>query len=219
MVEDTMRILYGRKAGMTQVFKDGVMIPVTVIEAAPMTVVDHRTLEKNGYTALVVGFEDVKESRVTKPMLGIFKKAGVAPKRYLREIPVTPEELAQYAIGSTITVELFKPGDMVDVTGRTKGRGFQGGVKRHGFRGFPDSHGHRYHRAGGSLAASSFPSRVFKGKRMPGHMGTNQVTIQNLEVVDVRPDSNVLLVKGAVPGAIRSLLRIKDAARLVIENA
>jgi len=214
-----MRILYGRKAGMTQVFKDGVMIPVTVIEAAPMTVVDHRTLEKNGYTALIVGFEDVKESRVTKPMLGIFKKAGVAPKRYLREIPVTPEELAQYAIGSTITVELFKPGDMVDVTGRTKGRGFQGGVKRHGFRGFPDSHGHRYHRAGGSLAASSFPSRVFKGKRMPGHMGTNQVTIQNLEVVDVRPDSNVLLVKGAVPGAIRSLLRIKDAARLVIENA
>jgi len=214
-----MRILYGRKAGMTQVFKDGVMIPVTVIEAAPMTVVDHRTPEKNGYAALVVGFEDVKESRVTKPMLGIFKKAGVAPKRYLREIPVKPEELAQYAIGSTITVDLFKPGDMVDVTGRTKGRGFQGGVKRHGFRGFPDSHGHRYHRAAGSLAASSFPSRVFKGKRMPGHMGTNQVTIQNLEVVDVRPESNVLLVKGAVPGAIRSLLRIKDAARLVIGNA
>lgn len=214
-----MRILYGRKAGMTQLFRDGRMIPATVIEAAPMTVVDHRTPEKNGYAALVVGFEDAKESRVAKPLLGIFRKAGVAPKRYLREIPVDAAELANHAIGSTITVEVFKPGDFVDVSGRTKGRGFQGGVKRHNFRGFPDSHGHRYHRAAGSLAASSFPSRVFKGKRMPGHMGATQVTIQNLEVLEVHPERNVLVVKGAVPGAIRSLLRVKDAAKMVMKHA
>lgn len=214
-----MKAILGKKVGMTQVFKEGKMIPVTVVEAGPCVVIDKKTPEKHGYAAIVVGYQDTKEKQLNKPLLGIFKKAKVAPKRIIKEFRVSPEELSKYNVGDEIKVDIFTPGDVVDVSGRTKGRGFQGPVKRFGFKGFPDSHGHRYHRAGGSIGASTFPGRVFKGKTMPGHMGTNKVVIQNLEVIEVKPEENVLLIKGAVPGARSNLLTIKEAVKAVVKNA
>lgn len=214
-----MKTLFGRKLGMTQVFKDGKMIPVTVIEAGPCTVIDVRTPKNNGYSAIVVGYEDKKEKHTTKPLLGIFKKAKVTPKRIIREIRVDEKELDNFKIGSEIKVDIFQAGDVVDVAGKTKGRGFQGTVKRHGFRGFPDSHGHRYHRAGGSAGASASPSRVFKGKTMPGHMGNEINTTQNLKVVEVIPERNLILIKGSVSGAARGFLTIKKASKVAVKNA
>lgn len=211
-----MKGLLARKVGMTQIYKEGKAIPVTVLKAGPCYVVDKRTVEKDGYAAIVIGFEEVKEKRLNRPLLGIFKKRNLKPLRYLKEVRVNPEELDSYEIGQEIGPEIFQVGELVDVTGRTKGRGFQGGVKRHGFRGFPDSHGSRYHRAGGSIGSSTFPGRVFKGKTMPGHMGDEQVTIQNLEVVEVDSENKLLLVAGAVPGAVNSLVFVKQAVKAVM---
>jgi len=211
-----MKGLLAKKLGMTQIFKEGKAIPVTVLKAGPCYVVDKRTPEKDGYAAIVLGFEEVKEKLVNKPLLGIFKKRNLKPLRFLKEVRVEPEELEKYEVGQVIGPDVFQVGELVDVTGTSKGRGFQGGVKRHGFRGFPDSHGSRYHRAGGSIGSSTFPGRVFKGKTMPGHMGNERITVQNLEIVEIDTENNLILVKGAVPGSVNSLVFVKQAVKAVV---
>ncbi len=206
-----MSSIVGKKLGMTQVFtEDGTAIPVTVIEAAPGTVVGIKTIERDGYEAAQVGFfEHSKEKHFTRALLGIFKKAGVTPCRKLREFPL--EE--GMAVGEKITVEQFAAGDKVAVTGTSKGKGFQGAMKRHNFKGGPASHGSMFKRAPGSIGASASPSRVFKGKKMPGQMGNAQVTVKHLTVVDVRADQNLILIKGAVPGSKTSVVEIRKEGK------
>jgi len=202
--------LLGRKLGMTRIFaEDGANIPVTVIEAGPCFVTQIKTPEKDGYSAVQLGFMEKKEKRTTKPLLGHFAKAGVKPLRYLREFRDF-DIGRELKLGDQIGVEVFEPGDVVDVSGRTKGRGFQGVVKRHGFGGGPKSHGQSDRlRAPGSIGQASFPSRVFKGLKMAGHMGNRRVTIKNLVVVKVIPEQNLILVRGGVPGAVNSIVEIK----------
>ncbi len=200
--------LIGRKVGMTQIFSDrGEMVPVTVIKAGPCTVVQKRVRVKDGYDAVQVGFEPVVKKRgVSKPAAGHFKKAGVAPQRVLREVRgMAPDE---YELGQELKADVFQVGEKVEVAGVSKGKGFQGGVRRHGFRGGADTHGSMFHRAPGSIGASSYPSRVFPGQHLPGHMGVDRVTVKNLAVVGVDPDRGLLLVKGAVPGAPRGIVMI-----------
>ncbi len=202
--------ILGRKLGMTQVWSDDDrLIPVTVIEAGPCVVSQVRTMERDGYEAVQLAFGDVKESRVNKPAAGHFAKAGVTPKRFLREVPVGDGEA--FKLGQTITVKGFEPGAQVHVSGTSKGKGFQGVMKRHNFRGGPGGHGSHAHREPGSVGQASTPSRVFKGVRLPGHMGCDTVTVRNLEVVRVDVEQNLLLVKGAVPGGKDSLLTIRRA--------
>lgn len=197
---------------MTQVWGEGDrLIPVTVIEAGPCVVTQIRTKERDGYTAIQIGYGDVKESRVNKPMAGHFKKAGVAPKRHLAEVRVDESEAAAAKVGDTITVEAFEPGSRVHVTGTSKGKGFQGVMKRHNFRGGPGGHGSHFHREPGSIGQCASPSRVFKGLGLPGHMGAETVTVRNLEVVKVDAEQNLMLVKGAVPGGKNGLLMIRLA--------
>lgn len=204
--------ILGKKVGMTQVFDDdGNVIPVTVIEAGPVKVVQKKTLEKDGYQAIQVGFEDKKPNRVNKPEKGHFDKAGVEYKKYLREFRL--DDVDGYEVGQEIKVDVFKPGDKVDVTGISKGKGFQGVIKRWNQRRGPMSHGSKYHRGVGSMGGSSFPSRTFKGKKLPGRMGGRRVTVLNLEVVKVDSEHNLLLVKGAVPGPKGGLLIIKDSVK------
>ncbi|MDI6713164.1 MAG: 50S ribosomal protein L3 [Anaerosomatales bacterium] len=206
------RAILGRKLGMTQVWGEGDrLIPVTVIEAGPCVVTQVRTKERDGYTAIQIGFGDVKESRVNKPMAGHFKKAGVAPKRHLAEVRLDEAEATQAKVGDTITVEAFEPGSRVHITGTSKGKGFQGVMKRHNFRGGPGGHGSHFHREPGSIGQCASPSRVFKGLGLPGHMGSETVTVRNLEVVKVDAEQNLLLVKGAVPGGKNGLLMIRLA--------
>lgn len=206
-----MSSIVGRKLGMTQIFTDdGKAIPVTVIEAAPGTVVGIKTVERDGYEAAQVGFfEHPKEKHYTKPILGVFKKAGVEPCRKLREMPL--EE--GMVVGGKITVEQFAVGDKVAVTGTSKGKGFQGVMKRHNFKGGPASHGSMFKRAPGSIGASASPSRVFKGKKMPGQMGNEQVTVKHLTVVDVRAEQNLILIKGAVPGSKTAVVEIRKEGK------
>lgn len=210
--------ILGRKIGMTQVYtSEGVLVPVTVIQAGPCTVVATRQPERDGYTAVQLGFEPVKASRVNKAMTGHFKKAGTGPFRILKEFGLTTGgELP--AVGAECTVgELFEVGEIVAVRGVTKGRGTAGVMKRHRFSGFPASHGtHEYFRHGGSIGNRSYPGRVFKGKRMAGRLGADNVTIRHLKVVAVRPDENLILIRGAVPGARNGavmVLKDKGAAR------
>ncbi len=200
--------------GMTHVFtEDGSQVPVTVLQAGPCTVVGMRTRAQDGYDALQLGFEP-KTKNVTKPMAGHFKKAGVAPMRVVREFRLEKAEMLQgYQVGQTITAELFKPGELVDVVGVTKGKGFQGGVKRHGWYGGDATHGSMFHRAPGSIGASSDPSRVWPGHRLPGRMGGDRRTVLNLSVVRVLPEQNLVLVKGAVPGANGSLVMIRKSVK------
>jgi large subunit ribosomal protein L3 len=207
--------LVGRKMGMTQIFgDDGNHIPVTVIQAGPCTVVGIRTQESHGYDAVQLGFEPQRKN-VTKPQAGLFKKANVAPLRVLREVRLDKTEKAQsYTVGQALTVELFAPGELVDVVGVTKGQGFQGGVKRHGWSGGEASHGSMFHRAPGSIGASSDPSRVWPGHHLPGRMGGEQRTVLNLSVVRVMPEQNLLLVRGAVPGPTGSLLLVRKSVKL-----
>ncbi|MDN5293890.1 MAG: large subunit ribosomal protein [Eubacteriales bacterium] len=203
--------ILGRKVGMTQIFnEEGQLIPVTVIEAGPCYVVQKKTVENDGYNALQLGFMEKKESRVNKPLLGHFKKAQVKPLRYLREIRV--DNIDDYQVGQEIRADIFSPGELVDVTGTSKGKGFAGGIKRHGFQRGPMAHGSKYHRRPGSLGAKG-PGRVFKGRKLPGRMGGDRVTIQNLQVVKVDPENNLLVVKGAVPGPRGGLLIIKNAVK------
>jgi large subunit ribosomal protein L3 len=207
--------LVGRKMGMTQIFgDDGNHIPVTVIQAGPCTVVGIRTMDSHGYDAIQLGFEP-KRKNVSKPQAGLFKKANVAPLRVLREMRLDKTEKAQsYAVGQAVTVEMFSPGELVDVVGVTKGQGFQGGVKRHGWRGGEASHGSMFHRAPGSIGASSDPSRVWPGHRLPGRMGGERRTVLNLSVVRVMPEQNLLLVRGAVPGPTGALLVVRKSVKL-----
>ena len=205
------KALLGRKIGMTQIFdEDGKVIPVTVIEAGPCTVVQVKTMENDGYQAVQLGFGDVKENKVIKPKKGHFAKAKVAPRKVLREFRL--EEVTQN-VGDELKADIFEAGEMIDVTGTTKGKGFQGAIKRHGQRRGPMTHGSMYHRKPGSMGGTSSPGRVFKGKKLPGHMGSVRVTIQNLEVVRVDLDKNVILVKGSVPGSKKAVLEIKNAVK------
>jgi len=203
--------LLGIKVGMTQVFSDnGEVVPVTVIAAGPCQVLQKKTVETDGYNAIQVGFQPRKEHRVNKPAKGHFAKAGTQPYRYIREFRV--EDPDAYEVGQEIDVELFAEGEKVDVVGTTKGHGFQGMIKRHAGRRGPDTHGSDYHRRTGSLAAKG-PARVFKGRKLPGHMGVDRVTVQNLEVVRADKERNLLLVKGGVPGPRKGLLIIKKAVK------
>ncbi len=194
--------LIGRKIGMSQVFaEDGTLIPVTVIQIGPCTIVQKKTVQKDGYTALQLGFGSRKSKRVSKPVLGHCQASGGGPFEILREFRTV--DVDQYEVGSQITADkIFKSGERVNVAGRTKGRGFSGVMKRHGMGGFPASHGtHEYFRHGGAIGNRSYPGRIFKGKRMPGHYGDDRTTTQNLRVVAVRPEENLVLIHGSVPGA------------------
>src|SRR5213596_4174238 len=201
--------LIGRKVGMTQVFgDDGNHVPVTVIEAGPCTIVGIRTNDTHGYDALQLGF-GAKKKNVSKPEAGLFKKANLAPMRVVREIRLEKtEKLQGYEVGQALTVAVFQPGEIVDVVGVTKGKGFQGGVKRHGWRGGEATHGSMFHRAPGSIGASSDPSRVWPGHKLPGRMGGVQRTTLNVTVARVLPEQNLILIRGAVPGEIGSLVMV-----------
>ncbi len=204
--------VYGKKVGMTQIFsEDGKAIPVTAIEVKPLTVVAKKTVAKEGYNAIVVSFGDVKEKNVNKPMKGIFTKAGTEVQKYLKEIKV--ENVDEYEVGSKITADVFTTEDRVDVQGISKGKGFQGNIKRHGQHRGPMAHGSMYHRRPGSMGPTSTPGRVFKGKKLPGHMGSVVSTIQNLGIVKVDMDKNVILVKGSIPGAKNSIVNIKKSVK------
>jgi large subunit ribosomal protein L3 len=206
--------LIGRKVGMTQVFADdGNHVPVTVIQAGPCTVLGVRTRDRHGYDALQLGFE-AKTKNVSKPAAGAFKKANLSPMRVVREIRLEKaEQVAGYQVGQALTAELFAPGELVDVVSVTKGKGFQGGVKRHGWYGGDATHGSMFHRAPGSIGASSDPSRVWPGHRLPGRMGGVQRTVLNLTVVRVMPEQNLVLVRGAVPGANGALVMIRKSIK------
>ena len=223
------KAILATKVGMTQIFnEDGVLIPVTVLQAGPCVVTQVKTVENDGYSAVQVGFGEKKEKSVNrdksgkkevihrhgvnKAQQGHFKKAGVSAKRYLREFRF--ENADEYALAQEIKADIFAEGDKIDATAITKGKGFQGAIKRHGQSRGPMAHGSKYHRHAGSNGACSSPSRVFKGKRMPGHMGSVQVTVRNLEVVRVDAEKNLLLVKGAVPGAKKALITIKETTKV-----
>jgi large subunit ribosomal protein L3 len=204
--------ILGKKVGMTQVFtENGELVPVTVIEATPNVVLQVKTVETDGYEAVQVGFYDKREVLSNKPAKGHVAKANTAPKRFIKEF--NNVELGEYEVGQEIKVDVFQAGDVVDVTGTTKGKGFQGVIKRHNQSRGPMTHGSRFHRRPGSMGAASYPARVFKGKKLAGRMGGDRVTIQNLEIVRVDADKNVILVKGNVPGAKKSLIEIKTAVK------
>ena len=204
--------IIGRKIGMTQIFDEKAnVIPVTVIEAGPCTVVQVKTVESDGYNSVQLGFGEVKERKMNKPQKGHFAKANLTPKKHLREFRL--ENIENVKVGDELKADVFAVGDKVDVQGTSKGKGFQGVIKRHGQSRGPMGHGSMYHRRPGSMGSTSTPGRVFKGKKLPGHMGHVTVTIQNLEVVAVDLDKNVILVKGSVPGPKGAILKIKDAVR------
>lgn len=197
---------------MTQIFnEDGVMVPVTVVEAGPMVVTQLKTVENDGYQAVQVGFGETKEKSLNKPQKGHFAKAGVGLKKFVREFRT--EEVANYSLAQEINVEMFEAGQKVDVTGTSKGKGFQGPIKRHNQSRGPMSHGSRYHRGPGSMGAASDPSRVYKGKKLAGHMGAVTRTIQNLEVVKVDVEKNLILIKGSIPGPKKGLVVVKKAIK------
>lgn len=203
--------ILGRKVGMTQIFTDkGLAIPVTIIEAGPCLVVQKKTPEKDGYTAIQIGFGEKREGLFNKPLKGHFNKNGVRPLRYLRELRV--EDPEAYQVGQEIKAGIFARGERVDVVGTTKGKGFAGGIKRHGFHRGPMAHGSKYHRRPGSLGAKG-PAKVYKGRKLPGHLGAERVTVQNLEVIRVDGDRNLLALKGAVPGPKGGLVLVKPSTK------
>ncbi|PRX26205.1 LSU ribosomal protein L3P [Orenia metallireducens] len=207
-----MKAILGKKVGMTQIFtENGEVVPVTVVEAGPCTVIQKKTEEVDGYSSVQLGFVDDKENKVNKPLKGHFDKYGVNPKKYIREFRVEGAEALE--TGDEIKADTFAEGEKVDVTGISKGKGFAGTVKRWNFNTGPKTHGSRNYRRPGSIGAGSDPARVFKGKKMPGHMGHEQVTVQNLEVVKVDPEKNLLLIKGAVPGPKKGLLTIRQTVK------
>jgi large subunit ribosomal protein L3 len=207
-----MKAIIGKKIGMTQIFKeDGILVPVTVIESEGMVVVQKKTVEKDGYNAIQVGFGKVKEKNVNQPKKGHFSKSGVEVKRLLREFRV--ENPDEYEVGQAITVEIFAAGDKVDAIGTSKGKGTAGVIKRHGHSRGPESHGSKSHRVTGSLGSSAYPARVFKGMKAAGRMGNERVTVQNLEIVRVDSERNLLLVKGAIPGPKKGFVTIKETVK------
>ena len=206
------KAIIGRKIGMTQIFdKKGTVIPVTAIEAGPCVIAQVKSEEVDGYNAIQLGFSDVKESKISKPEKGHFAKAKLALKKYLREFRV--DSIEGINVGDEVKADVFAEGDKVDVQGISKGKGFQGVIKRHGQSRGPMGHGSMYHRRPGSMGSTTTPGRVQKGKKLPGHMGVNTITIQNLEVVKVDLDKNVLLVKGSVPGPKGAILKIKTSVK------
>lgn len=207
-----MKGILGKKVGMTQIFTDkGVVIPVTAVEAGPMVVTQIKTVDKDGYNAIQIGFEDAKEKGLNKPKKGHLAAANVL-KKHLKEFRV--DSVEGYTVGQEIKADVFEAGAKIDVTGISKGKGFQGPIKRHGQSRGPETHGSRYHRRPGSMGACSYPGRVFKNKKLAGHMGSVKVTVQNLEVVKVDADKNLILVKGAIPGAKGSVVTIKEAVKV-----
>jgi large subunit ribosomal protein L3 len=208
------KAILATKVGMTQIFnEDGVLTPVTVLQAGPCVVTQVKTQENDGYSAVQVGFGEKREKLVNKPMKGQFEKAGVSCKRFVREFKLDNAE--EYAMGQEIKVDVFEAGDKIDATAVSKGKGFQGAIKRHGQSRGPMGHGSKFHRHAGSNGSASDPSKVFKGKKMPGQMGNKKITVQNLEVVKVDAENNLLLVKGAVPGPKKSLVTIKETVKTV----
>ncbi|MFH2011783.1 MAG: 50S ribosomal protein L3 [Pseudomonadota bacterium] len=204
--------IIGRKLGMTQIYsQEGDVLPVTVVEAGPCTVVQKKTLGNDGYNALQLGFSQKKKNKINKPLEGHYSKHTANPHAHLKEFRV--EEVEEYQEGEKITVDIFNAGDFVDVTGTSKGKGFAGVIKRWGFRGGPGAHGSMFHRAPGSIGASAYPSRVFKGRKMPGRLGGDRVTVQNIQVVEVRPDENLILLKGAVPGSRNGVVIIRSSIK------
>ena len=206
------KAILATKVGMTQIFNDdGVLTPVTVLQAGPCVVTQVKTVENDGYSAVQVGFVDKREKLVAKPQKGAFDKAGISYKRYVRELKLDDAE--SYEVKQEIKADVFAAGDKVDATAISKGKGFQGAIKRHGQSRGPMAHGSKYHRHAGSNGACSDPSKVFKGKKMAGHMGAKQITVQNLEVVRVDAESNLILVKGAVPGPKKALVTVKSTVK------
>ncbi|EJP6471997.1 50S ribosomal protein L3 [Clostridium botulinum] len=206
------KAILGKKLGMTQIFNEnGKVIPVTVIEAGPCTVIQKKTVEKDGYEAIQVAFGDIREKLRNKPIKGHFAKAGVAVKRHIKEFKL--EDLNGLEIGQEIKADVFEAGDRVDISGVSKGKGFQGTIKRWNAHRGPMSHGSKFHRAVGSMGASSDPSRTFKSKRMPGHMGNVNTTVLNLEVVRIIPEKNLILIKGGVPGPNKGLVQIRNTVK------
>ena len=206
------KVILGKKLGMTQIFtEEGKVVPVTVVESGKNVVLQSKTVETDGYNAVQIGFGTVKEKNVTKPMKGHFAKAGVEPVKFIRELRLA--DVPEYKAGDSISVDIFGAGDLVDVTGTSKGKGFAGGIKRHNFARGPMGHGSKSHRVAGSMGAATSPGRVMKGKGLPSHMGCVQVTVQNLEVARVDADKNLILVKGAVPGPKGTVITIKDSVK------
>jgi large subunit ribosomal protein L3 len=206
------KAILGKKLGMTQIFdENGKVIPVTVVEAGPCVVIQKKTVENDGYEAIQVGFGEVRESLRNKPMKGHFTKAGVSLKRYVKELRL--ENSAEYAVGQEIKADVFAAGDKVDVSGISKGKGFAGVIKRWNFHRGPETHGSKFHRAVGSMGASSYPSRTFKNKKMPGHMGNVNTTVLNLKVAKVMPEKNLILIKGGIPGPNKGLVVIKNSVK------
>ncbi len=204
--------LIGRKIGMTQIFDEsGKVIPVTVIEAGPCAVTQVKTIETDGYQAIQLGFGDIKEKKLTKPVKGHFTKVNVTPKKHLREFRL--DSIEGLTVGQELKADIFAAGDKLDIQGTSKGKGFQGVIKRHGQSRGPMGHGSMYHRRPGSMGPTSTPGRVFKGKKLPGHMGSQTISIQNLEVIRVDLDKNVILVKGSVPGAKGAILKLKSSVK------
>lgn len=208
-----MKSLIGRKVGMNQMFlEDGTVIPVTLLKMGPCVVMEKKTKDQYNYSALKLGFEEQKESRINKPEAGQFKKAGITPAKYVKEIRFSNEkDIETYNAGDTLDVSIFEEGKKVAVTGTSKGRGFAGVVKRYGFHGGPASHGaHEVHRVPGSVGAGTWPGRVLPGKKLPGHLGNKRVTVKNLKVMKVDSENGILVVKGAVPGPIKSIVIVKQ---------
>ena len=206
------KAILATKVGMTQIFnEDGMLIPVTVLQAGPCVVTQVKTEENDGYTSVQVGFGEIREKLVNKPEKGHFDKAGVAVKRFVKEFRF--DNAGEYEVGQEIKADIFAEGDKIDVTAKSKGKGYAGGIKRFGMKSGPSAHGSKYHRHAGSNGSATTPGRVFKGKKMPGHMGNVRVTVQNLEIVKIDVENNVILVKGAVPGPKKSLVMIKETVK------
>ena len=205
---------------MTNVYDEqGILLPVTVVEAGPCSVLQVKTAKTDGYFAVQLGLGEKRPKRVKKPQTGFFKKLGITPKKVIKELRMGPSEVEQYKIGQTLTVAIFKEGEYVDIVGTSKGKGFQGGVKRWGWAGGPKTHGSMFHRRAGSIGASAYPSRVYKGSHMPGRMGGEIVTIQNVEIVKVDTENNLLVLKGALPGHRNSFVVVKRAKNHFTQEA
>lgn len=207
------KFILGKKIGMTQIFNEnGLAIPVTVIQAGPCAVVQKKTVENDGYSALKLGFEEIPEKKLSKPEKGLFTKINVSSRKYLREFRI--DDAAKYEVGQEIKVaDMFSSGDRIDVSGISKGKGFQGTIRRFGQSGGPETHGSMYHRRVGSMGPNTSPARVFKGKKLPGHMGVDKITVQNLVVVKADNERNLLLVKGAVPGPKGGLVVVRETVK------
>lgn len=209
-----MKGILGKKLGMTQIFlEDGTRVPVTVVQAGPCVVLQKKSADSDGYVAIQVGFEQVETAKVNRALRGHCVKSGQGAFRYLKELKMDQTEAL--TLGETLTVSQFVPGDLVDVTGTSIGKGFQGVIKRHNFKGGRASHGSRFHRAPGSIGCSATPSRVFKNKKMPGQMGNEKVTVQRLQIVRVDSDQNLLLIKGAIPGSKNNVVVIRDSVKAI----